>query len=152
MKTTNIILILLGVVLIVGIVLFYTKFKKNQSLKTTESENQKKEESDKKSNGGGGAPFSQNVAKLQVELNNKLPAGYERLKIDGQYGPKTKQAVEYLESTIPSKTNASNSKGTFDAEIAGIKSLVDKGKSIGQFLLNNTPLESTPLGLLNKIF
>jgi len=89
--------------------------------------------------------FSPNVAKLQAELNAKLPADYPKLVVDGISGPKTRAAIAFLEANsakLPTNTNAAIS-----VKI-DMDNLVSKGKSVLDFLATETPVKYTGLGLL----
>jgi len=144
MKTTNIILIILGVVLTAGIIFFYLEYSKKKKESKQNPQNNPKTDPEKKKNQSSG--FSPQVAKLQAELNEKLPAGYEKLKIDGIAGPKTSAAVQFLQA------QTTNTAGKSMTEIEAVKTLASKGKSVLDFLTEETPLKYTGLGMINNLF
>lgn len=135
MKTSNIIILLIVIIgLSFGVYFFTNKNKKNNLEPEKLPENKPEEKNKLKPDTA--------VIELQKQINSLLPENYTKLIVDGLYGPKTKAAIEFVDSL--KKKNDLKKDIDVKTETGIIKidtnSIYENMKSASKFLLRNSPL------------
>ncbi len=148
MKTLHWILIaLLILVLAVGGVYVYKTKKAVKSQQPNQKADPVKEQ--KK------AQVSESVKNLQIRINALLPAEYPQLKVDGIYGQLTDKASNFVANLKSSgKLGATVETQNTDGSMITVNTdaVLSNVKDLAGFVLNNTPIKYTGLGLLANFF
>jgi hypothetical protein len=140
MKTSNIIILLIVIVGIgFGVYFFKNKNKTNNS--QPDNKPDKQPEKEKQPERQKPNP-DKAVIELQKQINSLLPIDYPKLIVDGLYGPKTKAAIEFVDSLKQKNNLAKDIPVKTETGIIKIdtNAIYDNMKSASKFLLRNSPL------------